>query len=115
MKGLVAVGIGGGKQPSHISQAITGFDSFGSGKITKFRVNGKIVKKSLTYKKHLKLERNVGLFADGKVIKKFKKGDTWSIETMNAKVCMNQVDAALAFKIWSEDNPGKEFKDMPTS
>lgn len=100
--------------PAHISKAITGFTSFGRGHLTNFRVNGKLIKRKLTYKKHIRLERDLGLFADGKLIHRIRKEDTWSIDTStNLGVTMNHVDAKRAFELWSKDNPGKTFEEMP--
>jgi hypothetical protein len=118
---VVSVGIGlphPGKTmaetPAHIAGAITGFTSTGSGSLTNFRVNNKLVKRKLTYKKSLRLERGLGLFADGKLIKRIKKEDTWSIGTATCLgTTVNRIDADKAFELWSKDNPGKTFEDMP--
>ena len=115
-EGLVDVGISVGKETSsHISRAIVGFDASGPGALTNFRVNNKIVKKKLSFKKRIRLERGIGLTCDGKLIKAITKDDTWSIDTRNAATCFNMVDRDLAYKLWSEDNPDRPIEEMPTT
>jgi hypothetical protein len=83
--------------PAHISGAITGFTSIGSGCLMDFRVNNKLVKRKLTYKENVRLERGLGLFADGKLITRIRKEDTWSIDTsVHHGMTLNQVDRRLS-------------------
>ncbi len=103
--------------PSHLSAAIVGFDAIGAGDIAGFKLNGKLIRKKVTYKKSIKLQVGLGLFADGKCVRRIKKDDQWRIDVMNHKdgLVLNVIDQDMAYKFWLLDNPGRPMSEMPTS
>jgi hypothetical protein len=82
--------------PSEITNNISSTIGIGSGKLTEFKVNGKLKLKTLEWKQYIVVDANYGgLICDNKVLYKFGPEDTWSIkeQTVNG-TSLNSVNAS---------------------
>ena len=81
---------------SEISTNVACTIGIGSGNLTGFSINGKLVVAKLEWERYIVIDSNYGgLICDDKVIQKFTSDDTWSVEqeTVNG-TCLNCVVTA---------------------
>jgi hypothetical protein len=79
-----------------ITRAIRGCISIGKGSITKLCLNGKCLHEKISWDRYCILDCYYGgLVCDNKLIVRFTKDDTWSIERMdNHGVVLNSIDTS---------------------
>lgn len=78
-----------------LSKAVSRCISIGPGNLTKFAVNGKVIKEKVAWKNYSVIDANYGGFiADNKLIHRLNASDSWSCETQTNEIVINGIDVS---------------------